>query len=230
MFHYPVFHWGLDSWILGMEFYQLTENQMSTETQNLVDQADELFVQEQTSEALKLYKQAFDQSTDEAQKDYIQQQMSACAPEAPAELTQKKKNFLQRKFGNPFKLGGGMMKQVVKMIAPKIKPMIEKNKPKALAFMRGEMDFQGNPLPEGIQPMKRVVIIELADHPSGDPEKADIIVQVKRAEYTRVQTARDQEGNDIAHEQAYSAMDFIGQILETNMEDVVKNMDEMEME
>ena len=198
----------------------------------LIQRGDQLFMGEQYPDAKEKYTEALSLNQDPEKTKYLEKQIAACEPQTnlPAttekqELSPEKKNWFKKKFGGGgFNIGKELMGVAVKKLLPKIKPIIEKNKPKALAYMRGEIDMKGNPVEE--TPKKRIIIIEYTAHPSGNKDLDDVIVQIKTADMVRIQTAKNKEGQDLSHQHAYSATQFIQMILDTNIDEIAKEMEE----
>ena len=115
------------------------------------------------------------------------------------------------------------MNFILKRFLPKIKPAIIKNKPKAIEFMEGKIDMKGQPMQS--EAVQWRIIIDLKPSPDGNPDNADVLVQILRADRCRVQIAKDDEGNSIAHEAIYSATEFINMVLDANLNDVAKEIE-----
>ncbi len=200
-----------------------------------VQEADRLFLEENFKEAGAYYKVALKsaQEIPETNADFLnnlQLQITACNTPAVAskELSKGKKNWLNKHFG-----GGGGMKDfgkmavtgLIKKFIPKIKSAIEKNRPKAIEFMQGKLDLHFKPLEPGQIPERRIVIIELHQDPDGDTSKDDIVIQIKKANYVQVNTARDEAGEDISKIETYSGMTFLEEILASNLEQAIDDVD-----
>ncbi len=189
---------------------------------NLIEEADALFQTEKYPEAAEKYGEAKEEAPNDQAKKYCELQISTClkpAKKNPEVSPEKKK----RK--NPFKLdiGKEIMNFILKRFLPKIKPAIIKNKPKAIEFMEGKIDMKGQPMQS--EAVQRRIIIDLKPSPDGNPDNADVLVQILRADRCRVQIAKDDEGNSIAHEAIYSATEFINMVLDANLNDVAKEIE-----
>jgi len=188
----------------------------------LYQEANDLFAKSEFEKALKKYIEARSMTNDPKALEVIDAQIAACKRPEPTESPKKKTSLvkkIEKKLGiKSFDPKKAMINSLIKGFLPKLEPMIEKNKPKALAFMRGEMDFQGNPVEDN--PKERVIYIRVIDHPSGDPDKADVLVQILKKPHVRVQMERDPEGKNLAIEQEHSATQFLQRIISMNFEDI----------
>lgn len=192
--------------------------------QELINRADNLFMHEQYEEAAAKYQEAL-QAAPSDQHDYINGQIQSIkAITKPPELAPETKSWVERNMGG-LDMGKQMSGMLIKGFLPKIKPLIEKNKPKAIAFMKGEINFKGEETPPD-KAVPRIIVIENYIDPSGDPSKNDVMVQILRAPYVRVQTAKDDDGKDMALEEIHSVTNFLSDIMNTNMEEALKQAEE----
>lgn len=202
---------------------------------------DQHFVLSDFTEAAAYYKIALAEAKEIENTDLefikkLEIQIKACeTPEAGSknevakkELSPAKQNWFSKNFGG----GGGFadfgkaaVGSLIKKFIPKIKAAVEKNHPKAIAFMRGELTLKFDPIPAGEKPERRIVIIELNPDANGDVSKDDIIIQIKKAEYVQIMVAKDDAGNDLSKIETFSGMSFIEEILASNLEAAIDEVD-----
>jgi len=210
------------------------------EIEDLIQRGNEFFLHEQYDHAKEKYKEALTLDPDPEQKKLIETQIQGCNPAVPAvvknsvavkekiELTPEKKKWFDNMGFKKLNIGADLMKMVAKKLIPKLKPMIEKNKPQLISFMRGEIDMKGQPVVG--TPQRRIIIVELAEDPSGDRSKDDVIAQFKRSDFVRVQVARDKEtGEDLSHEVQHSIMALLDMVMSAKMEDVMEEMEKQNL-
>ncbi len=200
-----------------------------------INEGNELFLENKFVEAKEKYELALTLDPDEKQKEYITIQINGCGlpavvnneVEKKIELSPEKKKWFENLGFKKLDIGKEIMMTVAKKLLPKLKPIIKKQKPQLIAFMRGEMDIKGKPC-EG-EPKKRIIIIELAEDPGGDRSKDDVIAQFKISDLVRVQVAKDKEsGADLSHEAQYSIMNLLDMVMSANMENIMEEMEQME--
>lgn len=205
--------------------------------EQVINEGNDLFLEKKFVEAKEKYELALTLDPDEKQKKYIAIQINGCAlpatinteVEKKTELSAAKKKWFELKGFSKLNIGKEIMMTIAKKLLPKLKPLIAKNKPQLIAFMRGEIDMKGTPC-EG-EPKKRIIIIELAEDPGGDRSKDDVIAQYKTAEFVRIQVARDKEtGKDLSHEAQYSIMNLLDMVMSSKMEDIMEEMEKADME
>lgn len=192
----------------------------------VVSRADELFMHEQYVEAANNYHKAIEVAENDDQISYCKTQLSACTAPAhidnsdPASGKKKKKSLFK------FNIAQELMELAMKKLLPKIKPMVIKNKPKAVEFMLGKMDMKGQPIePENGEWDERTIVVNLKLDPEGNVDKHDILVSVLKSKYTRVQFAKDPDsGESVAHEKIYSLSGFMDEFLSINLKDVAKEL------
>lgn len=210
----------------------MSNTNTNAKIQSLFEEGNQFFLNQNYQAALPKYKAALEllDDTDNPPSDLVEllnAQISACTPgkSAKTELSPEKQNWFKKKFGG-FKdsIGKSVMGATLKGLLPTITKMIDKNKPKAIAFMRGEVGLDFQPLPQGAKAEKRIVIIELLPHPT-NPELDDLIIQIKRSGYTRIQTATNDTGEDLSHLAVHSGMAFIHQMLTSNLADAIDEVD-----
>ncbi len=209
----------------------------------LKHRANEFHGHEKLPEAIKKYKEAIQATSDPMEIDHCEEQINSIralinkdssvatpqtnlsivhveedqpAEEAPAEEKKKKKRGLFK-----LNIGQELIQFGIKKFLPKLKPIILKNKPKAIEFMQGKITMKGEPC-EG-EPQKRRILIELQEN-KDDPSKTDVLVQILKSDFSRVQYQKDAEGNSLAHEETYSITAFINQFLDTNLEEMAKEL------
>lgn len=192
----------------------------------IIHRADELFMHQQYVESANKYREALEAADTDDQKTYCQTQLTACtAPDKidnndPGSSKKKRKRLFK------FNLAQELIELVIKKLLPKIKPMIIKNKPKAVDFMLGKMDMKGQP----IEPVdgkwdRRTIVIDVKIDPEGNIDKNDILVAIMKSEYTKIQFAKDPKtGESIAHEKIYSLSSFMDEFLSINLKDVAKEL------
>lgn len=204
--------------------------------------ANKLFNEQDLKEAAAHYKIALKEAqeiptTDPEFLKRLQVQIEACnVTNAPAVISKEKQKWLKKHFGGGTgiaDIGKQAVAGLIKKFIPRIKGAIEKNRPKAIAFMRGELDFKFQPLPAGQKPERRIVIIELLVSPDGDVSKDDIVIQIKKADLVQVHTAKypddyevvELRGQDASRIETFSGMGFIEEILATNLEAAIDEVD-----
>jgi|GEM_PF-4039806 len=184
--------------------------------QEVKEKADALFAQEKFAEASEQYKTAINLTSDKIAKDYCALQIQTCEPSA---VPAKKKSVGSRFKFNP---GQEIMKMIAKKLLPKIKPQIQKQKPKVLAFMRGEVDFKGQPI-EGEHQIRRIVI-DYKPSADGNPENDDIVFSVLYAEKSRVQFQMNENKESLAHEHVKHFSEIIDIVLNANLDEMLSEV------
>lgn len=161
--------------------------------------------------------------------DLCNQKLREKIPNLPAqikkeELPPKKKKWFEKMGLGDGKLdiGKTMMQGIAKKLIPKLKPMIEKSKPKMISYLRGEIDLKGEPMP--LPHVERVIIVRLAKSPDGDSSKDDPTAYINRADYIKIQSAQTLEGEDLALEQKSSLIGLIDMALNVDLEEALKEV------
>jgi len=215
---------------------------MSETFETVLSRANELFGLQNYEAANEKYQEALRLCIDPGKKEEIREQILKCnefldgdsAVNAVAKHTDKPKVSksklakLKDKLGGSLNIGNEIKATMMRGLIKKFKPHIEKNKPMAAAFMRGEIDIQGNPIPEGQTPRERIVIIERYPDPGGDPLKDDTIVHVRYKDMVKFGFARDNEGKDISLEISQSIMFWIEKILDGTIEKAMQDPENIE--
>jgi len=140
------------------------------------------------------------------------------------ELTPKKKKWFENMgLGNgKLDIGKNLMQGIAKKLIPKLKPMIEKSKPKMISYLRGEIDLKGEAMP--LPHVERVIIVRLAKSPDGDPSKDDPTAYINRAHYINIQSAQTVAGEDLALEEKSSLIGLIDMALNVDLEAAMKEI------